>query len=198
MFRRSMLLGLLAAGPVHAAQTDTDRPVSLDQLMATLRSVRRVEARYIEHRTLQVLRAPIETRGTLRFDAPSRLEKTTDPDTTGKTERLTIDGDRLTIDRSMGSTPITFSLRDRPEVGVLVDSIRATLSGDGDALRRTFDVALSGTINEWQLTLKPRDAAQRALLQWMQISGHGDRVTAIDTQDNDGDRSDMSIVELRP
>ena len=43
--------------------------------MATLRSVRHVEARYIEHRYLHALRTPIETRGTLRFDAPAHLEK---------------------------------------------------------------------------------------------------------------------------
>ncbi len=47
--------------------------------MATLRSVPHVEARYTERRTLHALRAPIETRGTLRFDAPDRLEKMTDP-----------------------------------------------------------------------------------------------------------------------
>jgi hypothetical protein len=163
--------------------------------MAALRSVRHVEARYIERRTLQALRSPIETRGTLRFDAPARIEKASDPAANGSAERLTIDGDRLTIDSGAGASPIVLALREHPEIGVLVESIRATLSGDGEALRRSFEITVSGSIDEWQLMLRPR--ARQDLVQWMRISGFAERVTAIDTQDGDGDRSEMSIVELK-
>jgi hypothetical protein len=189
------LLGLLGAPPVHAAPSDSAVPVSLDQLMLTLRGVRHIDARYIEHRYLHVLSTPIETRGALRFDAPARLEKATDPAAGGAVERLAIDGDRLMIDRGSGGPPIVLSLREHPEIGVLVDSIRATLSGDGDALRRIFDVTSSGTLSHWQLVLQPRDPAQHALLQWMRVSGYGERITAIDTANNEGDRSEMTIVE---
>jgi hypothetical protein len=192
--RQTVLLGLLTACPVHAAQTSNTAPVTLDQLMATLRTVRHVEARYIEHRYLHALRTPIETRGTLRFDAPAHLEKASDPAANGAAERLTIDGDRLTIDRGTSASPVVLTLHEHPEIGVLVESIRATLSGDGEALRRSFDITQSGTISEWQLVLQPR--AQRDLLQWMRVSGYAERITAIDTQDGEGDRSEMSIVEL--
>jgi hypothetical protein len=189
------LLGLLAAPPVQAAQAGSPVPVTLDQVMATLRTVRHVDARYIEHRTLHVLRTPIETRGALRFDAPAHLEKVTEPAADGSAERLTIDADRLTIDRGTGGSPVVLSLREHPEVGVLVDSIRATLSGDGDALQRIFDVTPSGTISHWQLVLQPRDAAQHGLLQWMRVSGYAERITEIETADREGDRSEMAIVE---
>jgi hypothetical protein len=190
--RRLALLGLLLTSPLLAAVSDN--PVTLDQLMTALRGVRHVEARYVEHRFLHVLRSPIETRGALRFEAPSRLEKVTD----GSGERLTIDADRLTIDRGNGSAPVVLSLPDHPEIGVLVDSIRATLSGDGDALRRTFDITLSGTISHWLLVLQPRDAARRQTLQWMRVSGYGERITAIDSADGEGDRTEMAIVEPPP
>ena len=172
--------------------------VTLDQLMGALRTVRQVDSRYIERRTLHALRTPIETRGSLHFDAPGHLEKRSDPDGNGQSERLLIDGDRLTIDRGKAGSPIVLSLRDHPEIAVLVESIRATLAGDADALRRVFDVTTAGTPDEWQMTLVPRDAAQRDLLQWMKVSGYGRRITTIDTQDGEGDRSEMSIVELRP
>lgn len=188
------LLGLLATFSADAAQTGGSAPVTLDELMTRLRTVRHVEARYIEHRYLHVLRAPIETRGTLRFDAPAHLEKVSDPAANGAAERLTIDGDQLTIDRGAGTSPIVLALHEHPEIGVLVESIRATLSGDGDALRRSFDVTPSGTVAEWQLVLQPR--AQGDLLSWMRISGYAERITAIDTRDGEGDRSEMSIVEL--
>jgi hypothetical protein len=189
------LLGLLATPPVQAAQTGSPVPVTLDQVMATLRTVRHVDARYTEHRTLHVLRTPIETRGALRFDAPAHLEKATDPAADGTAERLTIDADRLTIDRGTGGSAMVLSLREHPEIGVLVESIRATLSGDGDALQRIFDVTPSGTISHWQLVLQPRDPAQHVLLQWMRVSGYAERITEIETADREGDRSEMAIVE---
>jgi hypothetical protein len=189
------LLALSWAPPVQAAQTDGSVPVTLDQLMTALRSVRHVAARYVEHRTLHVLRTPIETRGSLRFDAPARLEKATDPAADGAAERLTIDGDRLTIDRGSGTTPIVLTLHEHPEIGVFVESIRATLSGDGGALRRIFDVTPSGTLSHWQLVLQPLDPAQHTLLQWMRVSGYAERITTIETANGEGDRSEMTIVE---
>lgn len=197
--RRVVLVGLLAAHPVHAGWA-AEIPVTLEQIMTALRTVHHVDARYVEHRYLHVLSRPIETRGSLRFEAPAHLEKATDGGVDGRGDRLTIDGDRLTIDRGAGdrgagASPIVLSLHEHPEIGVLVDSIRATLSGDGDALRRVFDVTASGTIDHWQLVLQPRDTAQHALLQWMRVSGYGERITAIDTADGEGDRTEMAIVE---
>ncbi len=187
---RLALVATLMAFPVHAAQPEATEPVSLDQLMTTLRRVRHVEARYIERRTLHALRTPIETRGTLRFEAPDELEKASDPTPKGA-------ADRLTIERG-GAVPVVLMLDEHPEIGALVDSIRATLSGDGAALRRSFDITLSGSVGHWQLVLRPHAPAQRAVLQWMRVSGYAERVTAIDTQDSDGDRSEMTIVERAP
>jgi hypothetical protein len=202
----AVLLGLPGVMPVWAAaqngvaqngamQTGSPTPVTLEQIMAEVRTVRHVDARYVERRTLHVLRTPIETRGSLRFDAPAHLEKIADPAADGTAETLTIDGDRLTITRRPGANPVVLSLQEHPEIGILVESIRATLSGDSNALRRIFDVTPSGTLNHWQIVLQPRDPAQHALLQWMRVSGYAERITAIETADHDGDRSDMAIVE---
>jgi Outer membrane lipoprotein carrier protein LolA-like len=207
------LLGLLAAPSVQfvlgvaapletaqadAAQTGSGTPVTLDRIMATVSTVRHVAARYVEHRYLHVLRTPIETRGWLRFDAPAHLEKATDPATDGAAEKLTIDGDRLTIARGNGAAPVVLSLHEHPEIGVLVESVRATLSGDSSALRRIFDVTPSGTLSHWQLVLQPRDPAQHAMLQWMRVSGYAERITTIETANGEGDRSEMAIVEQTP
>ena len=133
---RYALVAFLAAFPVHAAQPDSPGTLSLPQLMATLRTARHVEARYVEHRYLRALTTPLETHGTLRFDAPDFLEKTTNPAADRVADRLTIKGDQLTIDRGGGAAPVVLTLSEHPEIGVLIESIRATLSGDGDALRR--------------------------------------------------------------
>ncbi len=189
------VVAICAALQAHAAQPDDSAGASLDQIMAALRAVRHVEARYVERRTLHALRTPLETRGTLRFDAPDRLEKAADPQASGTAERLAIKGNQLTIDRGRGAAPVVLMLNEHPEIGVLVESIRATLSGDADALRRIFDVSLAGRVSGWQLVLQPRDTAQRGFLRWMRITGHAGRITAIDAQDGDGDHSEMTIQE---
>jgi len=192
-------MAILAPIQGQAAQPDGSAGITLDQLMATLRAVRHVEARYVERRSLHALRAPIETRGTLRFDAPDHLEKTSDPAVAGApasgTARMTIDGNRLTIDRAAEASPIVLMLNEHPEIGVLTESIRATLSGDGQALRRIFDISLAGTLDHWQIVLQPHDPGQREILRWMRITGYTDRITAIDTQQGDGDHAEMTIVE---
>lgn len=194
----SSLVAISIMFQVHAAQPNDGASASLNQIMAALHAVRHVEARYVERRTLHALRTPLETRGTLHFDAPDRLEKATDPQANGTKERLTIKGNQLTIDRGRGTAPIVLMLNEHPEIGVLVESIRATLSGDADALRQIFDISLAGAVSGWQLVLQPHDAAQRAVLQWMRITGYGGRIAAIDTQDGGGDHSEMTILEPTP
>lgn len=153
----------------------------------------------MERRFLHALRTPIETQGTLRYVAPDHLEKTADPApagaVAGRADRITIDANRLTIDRGADAPPIVLMLNEHPEIGVLVESIRATLAGDGQALRRVFDVALAGTLTHWQMVLQPHDPGQREILQWMRITGDGDRIIAIDTQQGDGDHAEMTITE---
>jgi Outer membrane lipoprotein carrier protein LolA-like len=147
---------------------------------------------------MHALRTPIETRGTLRFDPPDRLEKITDPNPRGASDRLTIKGNQLTMDRGAGAAPVTLKLSEHPEIGVLVDSIRATLAGDGAALRRTFDITLTGNAAHWQFVLRPRDPGERKILQSMRVTGYAERITEIVTQDGDGDQSELMIVERTP
>lgn len=191
--RRLMLLPalcvLLAAAPAWAAD-----PVTLTEIMTAIRAVQHVDGRYVEHRYLHVLKEPIETRGTLRFDAPDRLVKTTDPSVNAPGERLVVDNDRLTVDRSNGK-PIVIGMNDHPEIASIVESLRATLAGDGPALQRMFEVTVSGSLDHWMIVLQPRDPAARKLLQWVRVTGYDEHITGIDTANGEGDRSEMHIVE---
>lgn len=184
-----VVMALLVAASAWAAD-----PVTLDQIMAAIRTVRHVDARFVEHRFLHVLKTPIETRGALQFDAPDRLVKAADPSATGPGERVVMDDDRLTIDRGAGK-PIVIGMNDHPEVAALATSLRATLGGDGAALQRVFEVTVSGTLEHWLMVLQPRDPAARRLLQWVRVTGYGERITGIDTANAEGDRSEMHIVE---
>jgi Outer membrane lipoprotein carrier protein LolA-like len=189
----AVVIGLLAAASAYDPVAAAD-PITLDQIMTAIRSVHHVQARYVEHRTLHVLKAPIETRGALTFDAPDRLTKAADPTASGPGERLVMDRDHLTVDSGNGR-PINIGMNDHPEVTALATSLRATLAGDGAALRTVFEVTVSGTLDHWQMVLQPRDPAARRLLQWVRVIGFGERITEIDTANGEGDRSEMSVVE---
>jgi hypothetical protein len=190
---------LLSCGAAFAQPVSS---VTLEQIMAALRSVRHVQARYVERRTLRALREPLQTSGTLRYDAPDRLEKIGDPMGSGAEqrpgERLAVAGDQLTLDRGQGKPPVTLVVSDHPEIGAIVESIRATLAGDGAALSAVFEIGVSGSLYHWQLVLQPREGAARRMLAWMRIAGSGPHIAAIDTQQANGDRSEMQIFEPGP
>lgn len=185
----ALVAGLLAAAPAWAGGA-----VTLDQIMTAIRSVQHVQARYVEHRFLHILKAPIETHGALTFDAPDRLTKAADPADGHPGDRVVMDRDHLTVDSGNGRA-ITVGINDHPEVAALATSLRATLAGDGAALETVFEVTVSGTLDHWQMVLQPRDPAARKLLQWVRVIGFGNRITEIDTANGNGDRSEMNIVE---
>jgi hypothetical protein len=165
---------------------------TIDQLLSDLRQVKRVKARFTERRYMQVLREPLDSSGTLLYEAPDRLEKTTLRPTS---ERLRIDGQQLTIERNAEGRVMTFALGEHPEIDVFVQSIRSTLAGDETALTRVYAVTLLGDAADWQLLMQPKESRMRDLLKWIRISGASTSVRKIDLQDGDGDRTEMTITE---
>jgi len=127
----------------------------------------------------------------LAYVAPDKLQKRT---LLPKPEQLTVDGDTLMIARS-GESERTFSLGDNPEIGAFVESIRATLAGDLPALERHYRVSLEGTQRDWHMMLEPKDRRLAELVKWIRFSGRDDTIRSIESEEGDGDRSEMSIVE---
>ena len=54
---------------------------------------------------------------------------------------------------------------------------------------------LDGTAASWQLVLAPKDEKVRKLVTWIRISGSGKLIRRVETEESDGDHSDMSIDE---
>ncbi len=165
---------------------------TIGQLLNGFRQIKSVKAHFTERRYLQMLREPLDSSGTLLYEAPDRLEKTTLRPTS---ERLRIDGERLTIEGNAEGRVITFALGEHPEIDVFVQSIRSTLAGDETALTRVYAVTLLGDANDWQLLMQPKESRMRDLLKWIRISGATSSIRKIDLQDGDGDRTEMTITE---
>lgn len=189
---RRRLLGaatcLLLASSAGAAEWNS---ASLLERLALQKSGR---ATFVEKKYLAILDKPVESSGTLSFDAPDRLEKRT---LRPKPELLRLEGGTLTIEQA-GKAPLTISLASRPEAAAFVDSIRATLAGDRKALEESWRVTLDGTPANWKLILLPRYSRIADLVTRVLIGGRDAEVQRIDFELTDGDHSEMRITRIAP
>lgn len=164
---------------------------NVEALMMNLARQQGGRVAFVERKHLAILDRPVESSGELVYRPPARLEKRT---LRPQPEVLVLDGDELSIQR--GKQTLRAQLRQYPEAGAFVDSIRGTLAGDLDALQRRYRLVLHGTEERWQLTLLPSDPALAAVVLRIQITGRHDRIEVIETTMADGDRSVLTIAPI--
>jgi outer membrane lipoprotein-sorting protein len=197
--RLTLIAMLLCAGlwPSREAAAQIYPPPSpeLQQIMANLQAVKTSRDRFVERKYLKMLTQPIESSGMLLYVAPNHLERNT---LQPKPERIVVDGDTVSMVGGPDGQNRSIALSDFPQVGAIVEGIRATLAGDLLRLTHFYDVALQGNPRAWQLLLTPVDGKLRAMVQSIRISGHGDRLNAVETIEADGDRSVMTITPDSP
>jgi outer membrane lipoprotein-sorting protein len=175
-------LAMACGTSVHAS--DIDMP-SLMQLFAASKSIK---AEFVERKYLRVLDAPVESRGDLLFQAPSRLEKRTQQP---RAETMLIEGNKVSIER--GSFKRSMSLDEFADMASLVQSLTATFRGDQAGIEKYFSWRLTGPVAKWQLVLKPKNSKMFVLLQEIRLSGTDNYVHTVETTLTDGDRSLMTL-----
>jgi Outer membrane lipoprotein carrier protein LolA-like len=190
--RRAVALALFLLVGAGRPAAAADLGWGLPQLMQSLRQVTSSTAFFSERRELRMLSEPLMSSGTLSYVAPDKLQKRT---LLPKPERLSIDGGKLTIERSETNENRTVALADFPEIGAFVESVRATLAGDLPALERYYAIGLQGDAGDWQITLEPKEKRLRELVKLIRIAGRGTSIRTIVSEQGDGDRSEMNIVE---
>lgn len=182
------VLLLAGAGPIIAA----DPPLTVDRLMTELARRGPGTVRFTEVKWSALLKAPLESRGTLTYAAPARLEKRT---LSPRDERFVVDRDTVVIEYPARSERRELRLADYPAVQAFVESIRGTLAGDLAALRRHYRVELEGAWSDWRLHLLPSEPQMAELVQKVLIGGSGDRVRRIEVLEASGDRSVITIED---
>jgi hypothetical protein len=176
----------------HAAESPSDPAWGLEPLMQRLAQVKNVRATFVERKHLRILNAPLEFSGTLTYTAPGHLEKHT---LLPKPQSLILDQDRLTVEDKTKKQRRTLMQQDYPVIWAFVESIRSTLAGDLQALRRFYRIELEGGENQWRLLLKPSEPTMQSLVSEIRISGTRQRIRTIDVTEAEGDRSVMTITE---
>jgi outer membrane lipoprotein-sorting protein len=197
-FRTVLIATLLSLGGGLAGLAASAQPAAtapqwgVPALMKAMAEVRAQTANFVERKYMSVLTQPLEASGTLVYLAPAKLQKDT---LQPKPQRLVVEGDKLTIEDGAQDRSRTLSLADYPQIGAIVESIRATLAGDQKTLEQFYAVALSGSAAQWQLLLTPRDRKVQEMVKSIRIAGHDAAIDEVETQEANGDRTVMTIVK---
>ena len=179
------LVGAAGLAPIVRAQASFD----LAQLMQLLAQVKAGEAVFTEKRTVAMLERTLESSGKLSFEAPDTfVRETLKP----RHERLAVVGNVVTM--SLGSRSRTVPLDSVPEAAVIVEAIRGTLTGNGEAIERNFSASVTGNAVRWTLELVPRVPRLRELVSSVRVSGEQALVREVTVAMADGDRSVMRIA----
>jgi hypothetical protein len=178
---------LLLVGALQAA----DAPAwDFAQLMAELSQVQTSSARYSEVRHIAVLQKPLALSGALHYVRPSQIEK---HQILPFREVIRVNGQQLTVERDGKTRSIT--LDGAPLIAALVESLRATLAGDGAELERLYAVDVEGARQRWTLKLTPREVEVAGIVRSISIGGSGSRISRIEILEPGGDSSVMTIEE---
>jgi len=180
------LLAMVAGVALQAAAQEG--PWDFAQLMAQLAQVQASKARYSEVKRVAVLREPLHFSGTLSYARPARIEK---HQALPFKEVIRVDGEVLTVERE-GKTQ-SVALQGVSLIATLVESLRATLAGDGSELERLYAVKVEGTRQRWTLRLTPRDFEVAGVVKNIIITNSGSRVARIEILEPGGDSSVMTI-----
>jgi len=183
----AMLLGVLIAPSVRAAESD------LDRLMTLLAERAHGHVSFVEEDFLAVLDRPVRSSGELFYDRPDRLEKRT---LAPHPASLILEHGSVTI-QARGRSHV-LALRDYPQFAPFVESLRATLAGDRLALEQVFQVAFAGSLEHWTLTLVPLNAKLKGVARQIRIDGARDELQTLNISLSDGDRSVMTLGSSMP
>jgi hypothetical protein len=184
---------LLILSAASAAEDMRDHPVwSLHELMQEMATIETRSNRFEEVKEMAILDQAITQTGTLHFKAPDKLSKQIPFPVASSFE---IQGDQLTI-MTAGKPDQQMDLEAYPPLRIFVESLRAVLAGDLDALQRHFATQLQGDRQGWRLSLHPRDRVLARQVERIDIEGHATDINRYGILETNGDRTLTTLTPL--
>ena len=186
LLQTTLFATLLVGGMSVPARAASD--FDLAQLTRLLAQVKAGEATFTETRHVKMLDKTLESSGRLSFEAPDTfVRETIKP----RSDRVAVVGNRVTM--SQGTRSRTVALDSVREASVIIEAIRGTLTGNREALERSFTAKVSGNPQRWSLELVPREPYLREQVASVRVSGERAVVREVQVAMFDGDRSVMTI-----
>ncbi len=185
---KRLLLKVLVTCGMSVLLAPSAWALDLPELMGLLAAKPSGEARFVETRYVKELDRPLTSSGTLAFTAPDKFSRHT---LKPRAESMVVEGSRITLERSGRKRQL--NLAALPEAAAIVEAVRGTLSGNGEALTRHFRPRISGEAKSWELALTPLDVRLYNLVRVVRLSGKKSEVLEVEVQLADGDRSVMVV-----
>lgn len=183
----SMIIGLAMGMPLQVDSQVTSAQVQPDEILRQVARGAASEVRFTETRTTHLLKVPLTSSGVLRYTRPDRLERETLRPTA---EIVVIQGSQVSIDR--GGTQSVIALTSGSPATMLIQTLRAVLSGDWRELQSLHEVAASGSIAQWTLLMTPK--MERATVVEIRVAGRGEYVDRIEVLERGGDKTVTALA----
>lgn len=168
---------------------------NIQSLMKVLSQVKTDSPHFVQRQYLHDLTKPLVSSGVLIYKAPDYLEQKTE---LPSPQRSIIRGDRLTLYSSAWHGPRKLSLKNTPGIWAVVESLRATLSGQLQILQQYFSVQMNGSSRQWRLELKPRVQTLQKQVDSIQVAGTDARIDRIEIHYIHGNYSIMRLRRNTP
>lgn len=167
----------------------------LPTLMHAFKQVKSDHPHFVQRQYLQALTKPLMSSGVLVYKAPDYLEQRTE---FPSPQRAIIRGDQLTLYSPAWHGPRHLSLRNTPGIWAVVESLRATLSGQLPLLQRYFNIQMHGSARGWRLEFQPKIQSLKEQLGSVLISGSDARIDRIEIHYTQGNYSIMQLQRNTP
>ena len=179
------LVALAALAALGADSPPSSGTITLDDLLSHMATTSGVVAEFREVKTLKLLDAPLETRGTVYFAPPDKLARVTRQPAES---RLVLDGNRMRFQDAAGTRDI--DLAENPVARTFADNLIVLWRGDKAALDRIYAMSFKADGARWQLELTPRHAPLDRFVRAIEMKGDGAAMKEMAVVETDGDRTE--------
>ena len=191
----AMALTVMMTGISNLLADDSEWNV--EALMHELSEVSHAKLDFTETKKSIFLITDTTIEGVMEYRAPDYIEKFT---MSPFQERVIIDGDSMLIEKTLSSgkqeevvIPQTYSVESHPALKAAIESIRAMLAGDVDILTAGYVATITGTRDNWELNLEPKEAEILEYIESISLSGEDIHIKKVVTIQADGDESKLEL-----
>jgi hypothetical protein len=158
----------LPAAAWSATAESSAAEAQTDALIRQLARPAPASVAFTEVRLSKLLQQPLVVSGELDYSGPASLDRRV---MQPYQEHTSIRGESVRVERA-GEATRSFALKRAPELGGLLQSFSALLSGDAAALRRNFTIESQQNANHWVIRMTPLDTRTRKRVTQLQAVGH--------------------------
>jgi hypothetical protein len=191
MSARRLCVALAAFAALAAEPSSPQRDLTLEDLLGHMHTTHGVVAEFHEVKTLKILDAPLESRGTIYFAQPDRFARVTrQPAET----RLVLDGGHMSFRDAAGGSDVDLSAN--PIARAFADNLMVLWRGDRGALEAIYKLDFHSEGSRWQLALSPAHSPLDQFLRSITLRGDGAEMREMEVLEADGDRTQTFFEKI--